>query len=824
MKTLRIPPHLFAVLMLGLVSQVSQVLLLREFLMIFHGNELSIGIILAAWLFWVGIGSKAGFWITKSKKNLINTLVYTAIGVTLFLPLSIIIIRNLRGFIEILPGAYLSITDIFIATFSMIAPVTILLGIQFVLLANIWRLSDKASDTSGAGKTYLTEAAGNMAGGILFTLVIVHYLNVFQAAALVSLMMVISCFFLLYRARIKEAGRTALSWSLVVFITLVIVASPTLESLDQWAYRLKWGHFIPQHELITVEHSKHGAIAIVKYEEQYSFYQSGHLLFSTYGPEALSPGLEELEAITYANFALVQHRAPEQILLIGGGLGGMLAEITKHPVKRIDYVELDEKLVALAKEYMPILSREAFEDPRVNIIHGDGRMFTKTTGATYDLIIVDIPDPATAVLNRYYTKEFFQEIKDTLNPGGVLTLKLKATSDSRGTAIANRNSTVYHTLRSIYPSVVVAADRDIFFFASDNHGQITTEPDVLEARYTDRELKDSDFSPWHYYQLLDKDQLQRLKWILNNHGRSPDAHIAGPLPLPLAPGSIEEQSAEEQMLPPVEERYFINSDLKPIAYYYTIMFWTELTRNGHTDLLKQLLLIKPYWPGLLFLLLLLPAIYYRLSKTVKTGKPFTAVNYALSLAILTTGFSTMVLQVTILFIFQSTYGFVYELIGLIIALFMGGLAVGTYLANRFIKDKSKLQYLMAVQGTIAFYALFMSIVIPVSSNLIDPVTIFIITSLITFFAGLVNGIDFPLASSCLMAININADKSGSKVYSIELFGASLGAIITSVFVAPVLGLQFSCLLAALANGTAFVVILLSGGDYNCLAGKTNRGG
>ena len=58
--TRKIPSHLLAVLMLGAVCQVGQVLLLRELLIVFHGNELSIGLILAAWLAWVGVGSRMG--------------------------------------------------------------------------------------------------------------------------------------------------------------------------------------------------------------------------------------------------------------------------------------------------------------------------------------------------------------------------------------------------------------------------------------------------------------------------------------------------------------------------------------------------------------------------------------------------------------------------------------------------------------------------------------------------------------------------------------------------------------------------------------------
>ena len=58
--TRRIPLHLPAVISLGIVCQLGQIVLLRELLMVFHGNELSIGIVFSAWMIWVGVGSRVG--------------------------------------------------------------------------------------------------------------------------------------------------------------------------------------------------------------------------------------------------------------------------------------------------------------------------------------------------------------------------------------------------------------------------------------------------------------------------------------------------------------------------------------------------------------------------------------------------------------------------------------------------------------------------------------------------------------------------------------------------------------------------------------------
>jgi spermidine synthase len=91
--------------------------------------------------------------------------------------------------------------------------------------------------------------------------------------------------------------------------------------------------------------------------------------------------------------------------------------------------------------------------------------------------------------------------------------------------------------------------------------------------------------------------------------------------------------------------------------------------------------------------------------------------------------------------------------------------------------------------------------------------VFILFSAITFVAGLFNGADFPLATACCMALNKRAEKATGIVYGVELFGACAGALLASVVVAPVLGIVACCLLAGIANATAFLVVLISRRSY-----------
>jgi len=184
----RIPGHLYSVLMLGMVSQIAQVVLLRELLMVFHGNEMSIGVILAAWMAWVGVGSALGAAIAERTDRVLMVLTLNAAVLLPLLAATVAVIRGLRGFFDVVPGAYLSLADILVSSFLVMAPVCLLIGMQFVLLAKLWRQRDRSEDTAGAGKTYVGEAAGNIIGGVVFTFVMVRHLNSFESVVLTGML------------------------------------------------------------------------------------------------------------------------------------------------------------------------------------------------------------------------------------------------------------------------------------------------------------------------------------------------------------------------------------------------------------------------------------------------------------------------------------------------------------------------------------------------------------------------------------------------------------------------------------------------------------
>lgn len=117
---------------------------------------------------------------------------------------------------------------------------------------------------------------------------------------------------------------------------------------------------------------------------------------------------------------ILAHGAAKRVLIIGGGDGGMLREVSKHAsVEHITMVEIDGTVVDMCKEFLPNHSQGAFDDPRLNLVIDDGMRFVATTTEKFDVIISDSTDPIGPG-EVLFSENFYQACHRCLNDGGVL--------------------------------------------------------------------------------------------------------------------------------------------------------------------------------------------------------------------------------------------------------------------------------------------------------------------------------------------------------------------------------------------------------------------
>ncbi len=739
-----------ALLLIGGTAVTAQIVLLRELLSVFQGNEFSIGVMLAVWLLGTAFGSglfgRLASRLTHHRQVVAGLQVLSAVA----LPLAICTVRYSRVVVPAVPGEVLGpgrmvLTSV--VALGLFCPVS---GLLFTL-ASRWYMREAASSPADATSyAYMLESLGAAGGGLLASFALLPYLSSLQIAVLVAAAN------LLVAAWITAGGRTALALSVLVLAG----------SAGAWRWAPGWeaatySRLWPGLRLVDAVTSRYGNLVVLDAGGARSMAQSGVILFTAGDLEAAE------EAV---HFVLLQHPAPRSVLLVGGGVNGSAMQIVQHPsIERLDYVELDPRILELAAHQFPGEWTRIRQDPRIHLHALDGRAFLRTTRQKFDVIILNLPEPRTAQLNRFYTREFFAEVSAALNPGGVFGFQLPAAENYLNPVRAAFFQCILETLRRSFTEVRVVPGDTLHFLASDQPGRLTTDPRVLTQRIEERHLRTAYVRDYFFSFRLTAERIADL-----------EQQIA---PLPGTP---------------------VNHDFAPLAYYLDVAAWSThfdrsyaapfsaLRHIGFTSLAAAL-------GGATVLCLVVVAL-------LPHGRRAAA---AAALCVLTMGMTMLALEVFLLLGFQAVYGYVFHQLAVIIAGFMLGLAAGTWLARRGHPSSqvSMLRLTLVIQlaaaaASVALYATLSGL-----AEVRDPRYLPWITQagfpLMAALCGLIGGSQFPLASG---AFFLSTDgRNAGALYAVDLAGACLGALGVSVFLLPVLGLGRAAVLIALANVCVAVV-------------------
>jgi spermidine synthase len=748
------------ILTAGLAAGLSQVVLFRELLVVATGTELVIGLLLAVWLaggavgsYWAESGATnpraqvlrawklawlpspalaAGVLVVRASRPL---LAFAPNALAAHFPPQTKIAYVLTRLVAVQPGEVLGLPHIIAVSLLATLPAAFCCGAQFVTGARILR------SAAGVGRAYALDAVGHLLGGVALALAATVWLDGLWVAAAI-LPLVVAAGWCISRRVSCPVLPVVVPTVVVLCGVMVILARPS----QQW----RW----PQQRVLAERASTFGLVTVAEQRG------GGVYFFQNGVPSGASPPTPHMEVLV--NFALLHVPQPRRILLIGGGATGGVYECLKHKPERIDYVEFDPVFLQLARRWASSQDRTALHDPRVRCFACDPRLILARSHGIYDAIIMALPPPTTALLNRFFTREGFALCRSGLTDSGAIAFTLPYSQIYRSELLAELNRCLYHAARAGYP------DAHTSFLTGD---ELTV---VLTTGRAGRERSAAITAP------------ELLPLLLQRGVHAP--YLSAFAWDWLDPTNL--QQARDMLAGPAPP----NSDMRPVGYLLGTVYWlAQVTPTAGAILMP--LLRQPFaaWdilPWLLIAPIIAAAAFVRIH-----SKRFRRMGAWVLMA--TAGFAGMAAETAILLLMQSWHGYVYGLIGVVVGAFMVGLALGSIAADAGPRRtaRSILAVVYAASLALTLYTAFVTH---------EPLPVWAFP-LVTLVPGSLVGFAFPTA---VRLWSRGGTRGIGIIYAADLIGGIAAALLVPAIFVPLAGVFPSAIAPVI--GTLILFLALFG--------------
>jgi spermidine synthase len=417
-------------IIIGFVSTSVQLLLIREIMNIAGGYELITGTFLGSWL----IGSAAG--AATARRSLIMNIrkinLIFSLSPLVTLLLLFILTRLFLNSGET-PSFFLSV----ILTLLVLIPFCFVSGFIFIKLTDY----SKKNMNWLAGRSFSIETTGGIIAGVTVTILTAGLLNTYQLLLLVlilNLTYILLSFFI-----IGKKGKIIVSVAMIFFAIAILFLNPDIFFRQQLLHGIK---------VKNSRDTPYGNITTGEYGGEKSIY---------YNQRLQSYPNDEIEREENIHYAMLQYDSPENVLIISGDIKSYLKEVLKYNVRKVVYVERDPALIN------PELKKYDSISGILEIRNDDAFRYIKSTKENFDVIILLLPPPSTLLLNRFYTSEFFHEVKKRIGTKGIFVCSPGGGEDYYSKESVVLFSSIYNSLNSAFRNVKPIVGNKLFFVSSD---------------------------------------------------------------------------------------------------------------------------------------------------------------------------------------------------------------------------------------------------------------------------------------------------------------------------------------------------------------------
>ncbi len=455
---------------------------MREALTLAGGNELVVGLSLAAWLIGVGWGATIAGRLPGSHRALVlSALLSPVVCGAAFTGL-----RMHRLIISVPVGGDPSLFQLVGLLGGCLACGGLAVGFVFTAAA---RTAD-GPQTGPVSRLYTAEAIGALVGGLGFAFFLAGHISHLAVLGLAGAALPLAVH--------RTGGRRFTRASTLLYAVVLLALLGPLSHLDQLTAIRAFDDMSTGGRFVASTQSAYGRLTISRNEDQYQLYIDNRLDHAFPDPwDRAAP----------IHLALSQHPRPKRILLIGGGPSDTLDAALAHRPERVVLTYLDNRVHQLCRPFWSSETHAALSDSRVAVIQDDGRRFAMTTAERFDGVIVSAPPPRSAQANRYHTQEFFLAIRRILTDTGVMTVLAPGGANQLAPEAARAAALELNTVRSVFPRVIAISGLNTAIHAAVHPDVLTTSPRVLADRFTRRGIETPYFSARRFEWLIDEDRI-----------------------------------------------------------------------------------------------------------------------------------------------------------------------------------------------------------------------------------------------------------------------------------------------------------------------------
>lgn len=300
-----------------------------------------------------------------------------------------------------------------ILLFGMVLLIGILVGLELPLLMRI--LKENLDFRELVARVLTFDYIGALMASLLFPILLVPHLGLVRTSLLFGLLNAAVGIWgtSLLRPLLSQrsvAGLRTRGFIVVGILVLGFIKADSLTSLTEEA--------ILQKPIVFTQHSPFQRIVVTKEKDDFQLYLNGNLQFNSrdeyrYHEALVHPAISSCDQVC-------------DVLVLGGGDGLAVREILRYPsVKRVTLVDLDPAMTSLAENFPPLkaLNQESLQDERVTVINQDAFVWATEQEKTFDVAIIDFPDPSSYSVGKLYTTRFFQMLQGVLNDNAVVTVQ-----------------------------------------------------------------------------------------------------------------------------------------------------------------------------------------------------------------------------------------------------------------------------------------------------------------------------------------------------------------------------------------------------------------